>query len=198
MIDTLYKHKVKASQLKVMTELGLDKNGYAVMTLHRPANVDNPIVLKGILQVITDISRNRHLPVIFPVHPRTKKMIEKFNLNHYFTGEARTHGIITCNPLGYLEFLHLVIHSRIALTASGGIQQETTVLGIPCITMRDNTERPITCEMGTNALVGSDPAAILSATEKGLEGSSPSSKVPELWDGHAAERIIDKLRCLQI
>lgn len=159
--------------------------------------MDNLEILEGILQVISNISQDWHLPVIFLVHPRTKKMIEQFNLNHYLTGTSKNHGIITCNPTGYIEFLHLVMNSRIVLTDSGGIQEETTVLGIPCITMRDNTERPITCEMGTNALVGNDPAVILSAAKKGLEGNR-SGQVPDLWDGHTAERIIDELRRTQL
>ncbi|MEE9303189.1 MAG: UDP-N-acetylglucosamine 2-epimerase, partial [Thiotrichaceae bacterium] len=118
--------------------------------------------------------------------------IEIFGLDHYFSDKSKSSGIIASKPLGYLEFLHLVMNSQIVLTDSGGIQEETTVLGIPCVTMRENTERPITCEIGSNVLVGSDPNAILKATEEGLEGSK-KNKVPKLWDGNTATRITDIL-----
>ena len=131
------------------------------MTLHRPSNVDDPAILAGIVGALAEIARE--LPIVFPIHPRTRKMAEQFGLSHHFSSGLPVRGIWVTEPLGYLEFLHLNMHARLVLTDSGGLQEETTVLGVPCITMRHNTERPITCEVGTNVLVGNDPTAILAA-----------------------------------
>ena len=191
MIDTLLKHKKMASSLNLMDSLGLKKKGFATLTMHRPGNVDNRETLQGILEALKVISG--HLPIIFPIHPRTKKMVEKFDLMHYFNEEDKVSGIWITEPLGYLEFLHLNMNARLVLTDSGGLQEETTVLGVPCITMRPNTERPITCEVGSNVMVGSDKEAILREALRILEGDIEKGGIPEKWDGKAAERIVDIL-----
>jgi len=185
MIDTLLKHRAMAAKLGLLAQYGLQRGGYATLTLHRPSNVDDPAIFAGIMQAITTIARE--IPIIFPIHPRTRKTLE----NSPFT--IHDSQLILTEPLGYLEFLHLNMNAKLVLTDSGGLQEETTVLGIPCITMRANTERPITCEVGTNVLVGNDPAAILAAARPILAGETVSGRVPELWDGHAAERIVDIL-----
>ena len=193
MIDTLLKHRQMAAGLNLIQELGLQKGGYATLTLHRPSNVDDRVTLQGILEALREISQS--LPIIFPIHPRTRKMVTEFGLDHYFASGGRVQGVWLTEPLGYLEFLHLNMHARMVLTDSGGIQEETTVLGIPCITLRDNTERPITCEVGTNVVVGSDRRKILAAAQAVLNGRQRKGTVPEKWDGHAAARIVHSLRC---
>ena len=191
MIDTLLKHRAMAARLGLLDQYALKSGGYATLTLHRPSNVDDPTVLQGILEALAEISRE--LPIVFPIHPRTRKMAEQFGLAHFFTTGERVEGIWVTEPLGYLEFLHLNMHARLVLTDSGGLQEETTVLGIPCITLRHNTERPVTCEVGTNIMVGNDPQAILAAARPILAGQAVCGRVPELWDGHAAERIVEVL-----
>ena len=188
MIDTLLKHKQMASQLDLRQALGLESDGYATLTLHRPSNVDDRQVLQGIFEALREISSD--LPVVFPIHPRTRKMVSEFNLGHYFNENKPVAGIWLTEPLGYLEFLHLNMQAKMVLTDSGGLQEETTVLGVPCLTMRNNTERPITCEMGTNVMVGNQPSEILTQAKKVLSGESKPSRIPEKWDGHAAERIV--------
>ena len=183
MIDTLLQHREKATSLDVATGLGLDGGGYAVMTLHRPSNVDDPIVLQGILESVQEISKS--MPVVFPIHPRTSGRIREFELDPLVHGAVRI-----CDPLGYLEFLNLMSEARFVLTASGGLQEETTILGIPCLTIRENTERPVTITEGSNLLVGTDPERILEAARKILAGHWKESRVPEYWDGKAAERIV--------
>ena len=192
MIDTLLKHKRMAAQLDLRQSLGLDPGSYATLTLHRPSNVDDKDTLEGILGALREISSR--LPIIFPIHPRTRKMVNEFGLDRYFThGGTPVAGISLTEPLGYLEFLHLNMQARMVLTDSGGLQEETTVLGIPCLTMRHNTERPITCEIGTNVMVGNQPAEILAQANKILSGKSTTAEIPEKWDGHAAERIVDHI-----
>ncbi|GAB6194136.1 non-hydrolyzing UDP-N-acetylglucosamine 2-epimerase [Desulfocastanea catecholica] len=188
MIDTLMKHRVMASELDISRRLGLEPGKYATLTLHRPSNVDDRATLEGILGALKQISSD--LPIVFPIHPRTRKMAEQFGLQHYFKSGSEVRGIWLTEPLGYLEFLHLNMHAKMVLTDSGGLQEETTVLGVPCITMRQNTERPITCEVGTNTIVGNDPGAILSAARMVMDGQWRKGSVPEKWDGHAAERIV--------
>jgi len=188
MIDTLLKHRALSARLGLLEQYGLQPGSYATLTLHRPSNVDDPAILQGILEALTEIARE--LPIVFPIHPRTRKMAEQFGLSRYFTSGPQVKGIWVTEPLGYLEFLHLNMHAKLVLTDSGGLQEETTVLGIPCITLRHNTERPITCEVGTNILVGNDPAAIFAAARSVLAGQAVSGRVPELWDGRAAERIV--------
>lgn len=195
MIDTLLKHRAMASQLDIGTRLGVTSGHYATLTLHRPSNVDDKATLQGILEALQEISQE--LPIIFPIHPRTRKMAEQFGLSHFFTEGDEVRGIWLTEPLGYLEFLHLNMHARMVLTDSGGLQEETTVLGVPCITMRHNTERPITCEIGSNIIVGNDRGKILAAARTILQGDALSGQVPEKWDGHAAERIVETLLALE-
>ncbi len=185
MIDTLLANREKARRTGILKTLGLRSKEYAVLTLHRPSNVDDPVRLSGLLDVLEEISRQ--VPVVFPVHPRTRNNFERFGLGEQIKG-AR--GIMLLDPLGYLEFLELVAESRLVLTDSGGIQEETTVLGVPCITMRENTERPITVEVGTNVLAGTEPEQIRAAARTVLSGQIRPGRIPELWDGHAAERIV--------
>jgi UDP-N-acetylglucosamine 2-epimerase (non-hydrolysing) len=179
MIDTLLKHRAKADALK------MDKpRQYALVTLHRPSNVDDPDVLGPIIEALNEISRS--MPLLFPIHPRTLKSIENFGL--------RVNGIRTMEPLGYLEFLNLESSATVVLTDSGGLQEETTILGVPCLTLRHNTERPVTMTDGTNILVGTNKAEILRAFHRVMNGDWRPSGPPELWDGHAAERIVGIIR----
>ena len=164
------------------------KAGFAVLTLHRPSNVDDPEVLRALLAAIRDIGRL--VPVAFPLHPRTRAKIEQHGLGSFLEGGA----VMALPPLGYLEMLGLMQSAKLVLTDSGGIQEETTALGVPCITLRDNTERPITVEEGTNTLVGQDAARMLSATADILRTGGKAGRIPELWDGQAAQRIAASLR----
>ena len=191
MIDTLIKHKKAAAKLDLADKLGLEPREYATLTLHRPSNVDDKNTFHGILKALSKIAGD--LPIVFPIHPRTKKMADLFGFSHYFSDGDRIKGIWTVDPLGYLDFLHLNMQAKMVLTDSGGLQEETTVLGIPCITMRENTERPITCEIGTNVIVGNKTESILAAAEKILNGARPKGRTPEKWDGKAAERIVECL-----
>lgn len=156
---------------------------YGVVTLHRPSNVDSRDALEPLLLLLRDVSRR--LPLVIALHPRTRANIERFGLAALVAGS----GLIPLPPQGYLEMLGLMRDATLVLTDSGGIQEETTALGVPCLTARENTERPITIEQGTNTLVGRDPAAILRAVDEILSGGGKRGRVPELWDGHAAERI---------
>jgi UDP-N-acetylglucosamine 2-epimerase (non-hydrolysing) len=184
MIDTLHAHLPRARALAVAGRFGLPPQGYAVLTLHRPSNVDEPATLARLMGAILDIARR--LPVVFPVHPRTRKQIATSGLQSKIEAAA---GLILCEPLGYLEFLSLSAGARLVLTDSGGLQEESTVLGIPCLTLRENTERPITVEVGTNVLVGTDPERIQAAAAQALGGAA-KGRVPDLWDGQAALRIV--------
>jgi UDP-N-acetylglucosamine 2-epimerase (non-hydrolysing) len=187
MIDSLLEHLKAAESSTVRTELGIAGSDYAVVTLHRPSNVDDKERFAGILTALRKISRR--LPIIFPVHPRTRQRIEALGLS----GEIEGADIRLIEPLGYLDFLSLYSGARLVLTDSGGLQEETTVLGIPCLTLRHNTERPITIQMGTNVLVGTDPVKIVAAAEEALGTEPRERKIPPLWDGHAAGRICDEL-----
>ena len=180
MIDTLRQQIGRARQLPLPDGLAPEK--YAVLTLHRPANVDSPERLALIMGAINAIADR--IPVVFPVHPRTASRLKEVELHP---------GIRTVEPMSYLPFLGLVARSRMVLTDSGGIQEETTVLGVPCLTMRPNTERPITCEIGTNVLVGTDPQRIVREAYWILDGNTRPGAIPEKWDGRAAERIVDVL-----
>ena len=186
MIDTLNKHQTLAKEQKRPQQLGLKAGGYALITLHRPSNVDHRSTFSGIIDALVDIAND--LPIVFPLHPRTKKRIEEFGLSKKI---ATAQNIILIEPQGYLPFLDLMMHAQLALTDSGGIQEETTILGVPCLTMRPNTERPITIDQGTNILVGADPNRIRSETSKIIHGHVKPQQIPELWDGHAAPRIVD-------
>lgn len=187
MIDTLRYHQDAASKLNLVHDLGLVKGEYATLTLHRPSNVDDPAILEGILSALDEISLN--LPVVYPIHPRTRKMVEQFGFGHYFCSGKKVERVWVTEPLGYLEFLHLNMNARCIITDSGGLQEEATVLGVPCVTLRDNTERPITCEVGTNRIVGNKPAKIIEAVRLAPQGKIENS-IPDKWDGRAAERIV--------
>ena len=191
MIDTLFKHQELARGLGLIERWGLKPRRFATLTLHRPSNVDDPETLRGILDALRAIGKE--IPIVFPIHPRTKKMVEQFRLGEYFSSTVKPQGLWMTDPLGYLEFLHLNMHATMMITDSGGLQEEATVLGVPCITLRHNTERPITCEMGTNVIVGNSRDRILQQAFKVLKGDVPSGKVPEKWDGRAAERIVGVL-----
>jgi UDP-N-acetylglucosamine 2-epimerase (non-hydrolysing) len=183
MIDTLMKFRRKAAETGVLERLGLKSKGYAVATLHRPSNVDGMEHLLSLVDMLTELSR--HLPVVFPVHPRTRERMEDAGIMNC--------GLILTEPLGYLEFLRLTSEARLVLTDSGGIQEETTILQVPCLTMRENTERPITIEQGTNRLVGMDSKNILHAALDALDSPMRSLPPPDLWDGKASVRILDIL-----
>lgn len=186
MIDTLLKHKERARGLPLPE--GLAAGDYAVLTLHRPSNVDVKENLSALFGALGDIAAR--IPIVFPAHPRTVARLNEFGLLEPIRQDAR---IRLIDPLSYLPFIGLVMHSRMVLTDSGGIQEETTVLGIPCITMRLNTERPVTCDLGTNILVGTDPDRIRAAAFAVLDGAVRPSSIPEKWDGLAAGRIVDVL-----
>jgi UDP-N-acetylglucosamine 2-epimerase (non-hydrolysing) len=204
MIDCLVEHRKIAEKSEILRRLGLQEDGdkasaYGLLTLHRPSNVDDPAVLRDILSTIATLAEK--MPVFFPVHPRSLERIRQFGLGSYLAEEksgAAARGIVPLPPLGYLHFLCLMDHARLILTDSGGIQEESTILGVPCLTLRENTERPVTVEQGTNQIVGRDPKKILAAAALVLGAERRAMKAPELWDGHAAERIVkilvEKLR----
>ncbi len=197
MIDTLMANRHRFRKPAVWDELGLTEKKYFVITLHRPNNVDDPENLHLLLEAITDASRG--LPVIFPVHPRTRKVINDFSpAVMQSCGLAVGQSINLTEPMGYLEFNFLVEKALAVITDSGGITEETTVMGVPCMTLRDSTERPETCTVGTNELLGSDPSAIRPAMERLFSGQWKKGGMPELWDGHAAERITGILSGLQL
>lgn len=183
MIDTLLKHRPRFQKPKAWDELGLEEGKYIVMTLHRPANVDEEETLKQLMDEI--VANSRDLPLIFPVHPRTAKILNNLGIEY-----DRLHKI---DPLGYLEFNYLVERSKAVLTDSGGITEETTVMGIPCMTLRDNTERPETITIGTNELIGTDPKAIKPAMDKLFTGEWKKGGIPDMWDGKTSERIVKHL-----
>ncbi len=184
MIDTLLAHRERALALDTVERLGLTPQGYAVLTLHRPSNVDSPDQLRRLFEVLGRL--HAELPVVFPVHPRTAKAIEQH------LGGAKPKLLMTA-PLGYLDFLRLLIDAQMVLTDSGGIQEETTALGVACLTLRDSTERPVTVTEGTNTIVGTDPIAIEKAIEQLRRSPRPKGRRPALWDGCAATRIVDIL-----
>ena len=187
MIDTLLAHRDAALARPTLQGLGLAPAGtpdeYALVTLHRPGNVDDPRVLRGVGEALAHIGAR--MPVVFPVHPRSRARIEAAGLGDVF---ASARGIRLIEPQGYLDFVNLTANAAVVLTDSGGIQEETTILGVPCLTLRPNTERPITVEAGTNRVVGNDPAAIVAAFESLTRERAPA-RCPERWDGRASERI---------
>jgi UDP-N-acetylglucosamine 2-epimerase (non-hydrolysing) len=182
MIDSLHFYKPLADQSTILDDLALRPGGYGLVTLHRPSNVDDPEGLRAILAVFDEIGRE--CPLVFPAHPRTRKVMEKSKL------EVPAERLKVLDPIGYLDFVKLMMHARLVLTDSGGIQEETTALGIPCLTIRENTERPITIEIGTNRLAGVSPRRILSEALAVLRGPKPTGRIPDLWDGRASERIV--------
>ncbi len=188
MIDSLFSNLERARQRRVTERLGVSKNEYAVLTLHRPSNVDNEDTFKNLMLTLIEISRR--ITIVFPVHPRTKVNISKFGL------ESVIHesNVRLIEPLGYLDFIALVADSRFVLTDSGGLQEETTALNIPCLTLRENTERAVTIEIGTNQLVGLNSQLIKQRVFEILDGRfNKTGRIPPLWDGHAAERICEAL-----
>jgi UDP-N-acetylglucosamine 2-epimerase (non-hydrolysing) len=204
MIDTLYAHLDAIRKMGTWRRMGLKKGAYAVLTLHRPSNVDDPHVLGGIIQALETISRE--IPIVFPIHPRTRKAIHRFGYGDAFRfmnasrpaeGPDSTRGspidgrgIWCCDPLGYLDFQNLVVHAKFVMTDSGGIQEETTVLDIPCLTLRDTTERPVTITHGTNVLLRHGASQIIEEATKILRGEGKHGQPPPLWDGRTSERIV--------
>jgi UDP-N-acetylglucosamine 2-epimerase (non-hydrolysing) len=188
MIDSLYKHLERSRQSRIKEQLGLADQSYAVLTLHRPVNVDDAKAFGRIFDALERICEQ--LPVVFPVHPRTRKTIAELDLGERV---EKTKRLRLIDPLGYLDFLSLYSGARLVLTDSGGIQEETSVLGIPCLTLRENTERPITVSLGTNTIVGTDPQKIIAAASAALNRTERQPVSIPLWDGHAAERIVDAL-----
>lgn len=193
MIDTLLANRNRFRRPQVFNELGLEEKQYIVMTMHRPANVDEEEHLKALMeQIITNVNG---LPIIFPIHPRTAKIFynlwgDETQLKKLFPN------LHIVDPMGYLEFNYLVERAKAVVTDSGGITEETTVMGVPCITLRDNTERPETCTIGTNRLIGTRPEAIKPALDDLFAGEWQQGEIPPLWDGHTAERIVDILLTL--
>lgn len=193
MIDTLLKFKSLALSGNAIKVKGGD---YALLTLHRPSNVDDKNLFKDLLETLKSVSKD--IPIIFPVHPRTKKQVEHFGLGDYFNcldnGTSAfidpKYGINAIEPLSYVDFLSLMTGARFVLTDSGGIQEETTILGTPCLTLRENTERPVTVDEGTNIIVGTNPMKIKEEVSNILNGSRKNGNTPELWDGKASERIV--------
>ena len=188
MIDTLLKNRPRFAESAILEELSLTENNYAVLTLHRPSNVDDRDIFSGLLQALEQIQND--LSVVFPVHPRTRARIGEFGLQERVD---RMGGLNLIDPIGYLDFQRLLSSARIVLTDSGGIQEETTALGVPCLTLRANTERPVTVSHGTNRLVGMDPQTIVTAYRAAISDSN-AARVPPLWDGQAAKRIVDIIR----
>jgi len=191
MIDSLVEHLEKASKLPTLTEYDLEPKNYAVMTLHRPSNVDDKVVLHNIFATLDVIQKD--MPIIFPIHPRTQKMLTKFNLDKAVENMPN---LVITGPLGYLPFLQLMSRARLMITDSGGIQEETTYLQVPCLTLRQNTERPVTVDVGTNQLVGMASENILAGYKKAMNASFENASIPPLWDGLASQRIVDILNNL--
>jgi UDP-N-acetylglucosamine 2-epimerase (non-hydrolysing) len=188
MIDTLLQHQEKANASTVLDDLGLQAGNFAVLTLHRPSNVDNRELLDGLIGVLEEIQND--LPVIFPIHPRTRSRLQDFGFTQRLESMNNLHLL---EPVGYLDFLKLTASAKLVLTDSGGIQEETTILKVPCLTLRENTERPVTLEVGSNQLVGTDPRKILAAYHALRDAGTDGFSIPPLWDGHAAERIVEIL-----
>src|SRR3954470_1871513 len=176
MSDSLNAALPRARESRIHDRLEVSRKGYALATLHRPANVDDPAALSRLLSALAEVATQG--PVVFPIHPRTRSRLPAGY-------EAR--GVKLVEPLGYLDFLALTAEARLVMTDSGGIQEETTALGVPCLTLRDNTERPVTVDVGTNQLVGTDPRRAVAAAHEVLAGRGKTGVIPELWDGHAAE-----------
>lgn len=201
MIDTLLHHRPRFRKPAVWDQIGLSEGNYIVMTLHRPANVDEEAKFRVLLNEI--INHSHGLPVIFPVHPRTARVISAILTGteaeeKNSTGAISASNLYMIEPLGYLEFNYLVERSKAVITDSGGITEETTVMGIPCMTLRDNTERPETITLGTNELIGTDPKAIGPAMSKLFAGKWKKGAIPELWDGNTARRIVEVLLRLEL
>jgi UDP-N-acetylglucosamine 2-epimerase (non-hydrolysing) len=183
MIDSLHAALPRARERRIHQQLELGRGKYALATLHRPSNVDDPAALGRLLWALTEVAAQ--IPVVFPIHPRTRARLPRSGLD--------APGLRLVEPLGYLDFLALIADAKLVMTDSGGIQEETTALGVPCLTLRENTERPVTVEVGTNQLVGTDPAKAVAAAREVLAGRARRGRIPELWDGRAAERVAEVL-----
>jgi UDP-N-acetylglucosamine 2-epimerase (non-hydrolysing) len=188
MIDTLLKHCERAAALRLWERFGLQAGAYGIVTLHRPSNVDDRQVFEGIVAALEVVQRQ--LPLVFPMHPRTRKMAETFGMWAHMQDWPQANLV---EPLGYLQMLSLTSHAALILTDSGGLQEEAVILGVPCITLRENTERPITVVVGANQVVGNKPAAIIEAVQTRLSQSQTPFQPPEKWDGLAARRIVEIL-----
>lgn len=190
MIDTLLKHRERAKQSKILEKLKIKKGRYVVLTLHRPSNVDDKESFENILFILEKIQKRTK--IVFPMHPRTKKNIQLFNLNKKI---RNMDNLILTEPLGYLDFICLMSNSKFVMTDSGGIQEETTILNVPCITLRNNTERPVTMQQGTNLLVSTNKESIIKKSSQIIDGKIRlNRKIPKFWDGKAAERIVSILK----
>jgi len=185
MIDTLLKWKQRAAQRRIPEELGLRSRQYAILTLHRPSNVDSQEACREIFRAIEQLQKQ--IPIVFPLHLRTRKMLKEWG---FLAGIQSWKNLKILKPLGYLSFLNLLSQAKLVLTDSGGIQEETTVLGIPCLTLRKNTERPETVLVGTNTLVDPKAKQIVARGEEILKGKIKRGRIPELWDGKAARRVV--------
>jgi UDP-N-acetylglucosamine 2-epimerase (non-hydrolysing) len=190
MIDTLLRNLDKAKESKIVSRLKdqvcLNGDEYAVLTLHRPSNVDEPATFSRILDALEVVQKD--MPILFPIHPRTRKNLTALGMQDRMESLKNIHLL---DPIGYLDFLKLNSCAKVVFTDSGGIQEETTVLKVPCITLRENTERPVTAEIGSNQVVGTDPDKILTAYSNAISGQWREPQIPPLWDGKAAERIVD-------
>ncbi|MGE0684433.1 MAG: non-hydrolyzing UDP-N-acetylglucosamine 2-epimerase [Candidatus Binatia bacterium] len=210
MIDSLEECRPLWKRSEIWSRFGFKEGEYAVVTLHRPANVDDPETLRGLVEALVEISAR--LPLLFPMHPRTRARVQEFGLEDSFTYLSLNsvfslrssilgiqHSALYCSePLGYLDFMSLMAHARLVLTDSGGLQEETTVLGVPCLTLRENTERPVTLTHGTNRLVGTSTARIIEEAIQILETPKSIPIPPPLWDGRASERIVSILRKIKL
>jgi UDP-N-acetylglucosamine 2-epimerase (non-hydrolysing) len=183
MIDTLFHYRERARASTALEALAVKPHGYSLLTLHRPSNVDSEDTLRQLLGAVARIQEE--CPVVFPVHPRTRRHLER--LNGHLPMMANLHLV---DPLPYLDFVQLMANARCVLTDSGGIQEETTALGVPCLTLRENTERPVTVSRGTNKVIGVEPGAIYAEWRLAADGQWPTGELPELWDGKAAQRIV--------
>jgi len=210
MVDTLLYSKEKARKSDILARLGLTTNkgvlraaDYALLTLHRPNNVDNKKNLKRILDALSEIQKK--IKIVFPIHPRTRRRLREFGLQSFLSNSGQwnptiqsinweTNSVIITPPLAYLDFLKLEMKARFIMTDSGGIQEEATVLGVPCLTLRETTERPVTITQGTNVMVGNDRNRIIKEALKILGGNRKRGKRPQFWDGRSAERIVRILR----
>jgi UDP-N-acetylglucosamine 2-epimerase (non-hydrolysing) len=191
MIDTLLGQVERAKTRDTLDRLGLAPSRYGVVTLHRPSNVDDRRTLGSLLEVLADVSDR--MPLVFPIHPRTNSRIDEFQLRPILD---RSKSIMLLEPQGYLDFLCLTSQAKVIVTDSGGLQEESTALGVPCLTMRANTERPITCDTGTGMLIGNSSEILREQLERVLDGTYKHGKCPDLWDGNAAKRIVEiLLRC---
>jgi UDP-N-acetylglucosamine 2-epimerase (non-hydrolysing) len=188
MIDTLLRNRSRAAEQDTLSRLRLQERGYALCTLHRPSNVDTLAAAANTMRALQVLAER--LPVVLPLHPRTRGKLEEFG---YLAQLQALPQVTLAEPQGYLDFLALMDNARLVVTDSGGVQEETTALGVPCLTFRENTERPITVTHGSNELVGTDPRRLAAALDRALSGPERSPRIPELWDGRASERILDVL-----